>query len=156
MFILCLVKVIDNIILTAKSIATYQNRKLLSSILVVISQLLFYIVIKQVVADDSLITIATVSVGSGIGTYIAFLINDKYKKDSKWMYILCSSDIEDIKKLCSYLVDNDIKYQANHGLTRKGKETINVIAFSKTKTESRLIEKFLQETDSKYLKEIMK
>ena len=71
------------------------------------------------------------------------------------MYILCSSDIEDIKKLCCYLIDNNIKYQANHGLTRKGKETINVIAFSKTKTESRLIEKFLLETDSKYLKEIV-
>lgn len=154
--LLGIIKIIDNIILTAKSITTYQNKKIISSLLVVISQLLFYLVIKQVIADDSLMTVLIVSIASGIGTYIAFLINDKFKKDSKWMFILCSSDVKDIMKLCDYLVEHNIKYQANHGLTRKGNETINVIAFSKTKNESRLIEKYLENTDSKYLKEIMK
>lgn len=154
--LLGIIKIIDNIILTAKSITTYQNKKIISSLLVVVSQLLFYLVIKQVIADDSLMTVLIVSIASGIGTYIAFLINDKFKKDSKWMFILCSSDVKDIMKLCDYLVEHNIKYQANHGLTRKGNETINVIAFSKTKNESRLIEKYLANTDSKYLKEIMK
>ena len=37
----------------------------------------------------------------------------------------------------------------------EGKHTINVIAFSKSKDESRLIEDFLKYTESKYLKEII-
>ena len=46
--LLGLVKICDNIIMTAKSLATYKGQKILSSILVIISQLIFYLVISQV------------------------------------------------------------------------------------------------------------
>lgn len=152
--ILIIIKILDNIILTLKSIYTYKNKKILSSIFVVISQLMFYVIIKQVIADDSMVTILVVSFASGIGNYIAFLINDKFKKDDKWIFFLTSSDKDDVLRLCNYLVENKIKYLANHGLNRRGEETINVIAYSKTKDQSRLIENYLKNTDSKYLKEI--
>ena len=152
--ILGLIKIVDNIILTAKSLATYKNQKLLSSILVVISQLIFYLVIEQVINDSTMLAIIIVSVSSGIGNYVAFLINDKFKKDDKWQYHMTSSDKEDVLRLCNYLVENKIKYLANHGLNRRGEETINVIAYSKTKNQSRLIESYLKNTKSKYLKEI--
>ena len=124
--LLFVVKILDNIILTAKSILQYRGAKIVSSILVVISQLLFYFIIAEVVEDDSILTIVIISVASGIGNLI----------------------------LCNYLVENNIKYLANHGINRKGHETINVIAYSKTKDQSRLIEKYLAESKSKYLKEI--
>ena len=152
--ILGLIKIIDNIILTAKSLATYKNQKLLSSILVVVSQLIFYLVIEQVINDSTMLAIIIVSVSSGLGNYVAFMINDKFKKDDKWQYHMTSSDKEDVLRLCDYLVEHKIKYLANHGLNRRGEETINVIAYSKTKDQSRLIESYLKNTDSKYLKEI--
>ena len=154
-FILAVIKILDNIILTAKSIATYKEQKLFSSVLVIVSQLIFYLVINQVINDNTIMAIVIVSVSSGIGNYIAFLINNKFKKDTKWTFVIASSNINDIKKLCNYLVEHKIKYIANDGYTRKGKHTINVIAFSKNKSESRLIEQFLVETESKYLKEII-
>ena len=141
--------------LTFKSIATYKEKKILSSVLVVISQLIFYLVIDQVIEDNTLLAIVIVSVSSGIGSYVAFLINDKFRKDAKWTMVLTSSDVEDIKKLCHYLTEHKIKHIANDGYTRSGNKTINVIAFSKTKNESRLIENYLQNTDSKYLKEVI-
>ena len=153
--LLAVIKILDNIILTAKSIATYKEQKLFSSILVVISQLIFYLVINQVINDNTIMAIVIVSVSSGIGNYIAFIINNKFKKDTKWTFIITSSNLNDIQKLCNYLVEHKIKYIANDGYTRKGNHTINVIAFSKTKNESRLIEQFLAETESKYLKEII-
>lgn len=149
-----IIKILDNVIMTGKTIATYKNKKLLSSILVTISQLMFYTIIKQVISDNSALTIIVVSVASGIGNYVAFEIADRFKLDDKWQYHLTSSDREDVMCLCNYLVENNIKYLANHGLTRKGKETINVIAYSKTKEQSRLIENYLKNTKSKYLKEI--
>lgn len=152
--ILGLIKIIDNIILTAKSLATYKNQKIFSSILVVVSQLIFYLVIEQVINDSTMLAIIIVSVSSGIGNYVAFMINDKFKKDDKWQYHMTSSDKEDVLRLCNYLVEHKIKYLANHGLNRRGEETINVIAYSKTKDQSRLIENYLKNTDSKYLKEI--
>ena len=152
--ILFLIKILDNIILTAKSILQYRGAKISSSILVVISQLLFYFIISKVVEDDSILTIIFISVASGIGNLVAFPILEKCKKDDKWQFHLTSSDKDDVLKLCNYLVENNIKYLANHGINRKGQETINVIAYSKTKDQSRLIENYLARSKSKYLKEI--
>lgn len=152
---LAIIKIFDNIVLTAKSIATYKEQKILSSILVVISQLIFYLVIDQVIEDNTILAIVIVAVSSGVGNYIAFLINNKFRKDAKWTMVLTSSDVEDIKKLCHYLTEHKIKHIANSGYTRKGDKTINVIAFSKNKNESRLIENYLQNTNSKYLKEVI-
>ena len=152
--LLGLVKIIDNIVLTAKSLAVHKRQKILSSILVIISQLLFYLVIDQVINDSTILAIVIVSVSSGIGNFVAFIINDKFKKDDKWMFYLTSSDKDDVLRLCNYLVEHKIKYLANHGLNRRGQETINVIAYSKTKDQSRLIEEYLKNTKSKYLKEI--
>lgn len=153
--LLALIKIFDNVILTAKSIATYREQKILSSILVVISQLIFYLIIDQVISDNTLLAIIIVSISSGVGNYIAFTINSKFKKAAKWVFILTSSHVDDVQRLCAYLVEHNIKYIANNGLTRKNEETIHVIAFSKSKDESRLIEKFLENTESKYLKEII-
>lgn len=154
--LLAIVKVFDNVIITAKNIATYQEKKIISSILVIVSQLLFYLVIGEVINDNTMLAIVIVSVASGIGNLLAFVINDKVKKDTKWMFVIASSDIEDIKGLCSYLALHKIKYIANDGYTRKGEHTINVIVFSKTKNESRLIENYLKnDMKSKYLKEII-
>lgn len=153
--ILSLIKILDNVILTFKSIATYKEQKFLSSILVVISQLIFYLVIDQVISDNTLLAIVIVSVSSGIGNYMAFLINNKLKKDVKWVFVLTSSNAQDVQRLCSYLVEHNIKYLANNGLTRKNEPTINVIAFSKSKNDSRLIERYLSNTEVKYLKEII-
>lgn len=153
--ILAIIKVLDNIILTAKSIATYKEQRIFSSILVVASQLIFYLVINQVINDNTMMAIIIVSVSSGIGNLIAFLINDRFKKDTKWTFVITSSDLNDVRILCNYLAEHNIKYIANDGYTRKGWHTINVIAFSKTKDESRLIENYLKNTESKYLKEII-
>lgn len=153
--LLSLVKILDNIIGTFKNISQYREQKIVSSILVVISQLIFYLVIDQVINDNTLLSIIIVSVSSGVGNYIAFSINSKFKRAAKWVFTLTSSDTDDVQRLCSYLVENNIKYIANNGLTRKNEPTIHVIAFSKSKDESRLIEKFLENTKSKYLKEII-
>lgn len=152
---LALIKIFDNVILTFKSIATYKEKKILSSILVVISQLIFYLVIDRVISDNSLKSIIIVSVASGLGNYIAFEMNSKLKKAAKWTFVITSKNLNDIQNLCSYIAENKIKYIASDGYTRKGERTINVMAFSKSKDDSRLIESFLKHTESKYLKEII-
>lgn len=153
--LLALIKIFDNVVTTFKNITQYREQKILSSILVVVSQLIFYLVIQQVIEDNTFLSILIVSVSSGIGNWFAFLINDKVKKAAKWTFIITSSNTNDIQNLCNYLAERKIKYIANDGYTRKGEHTINVMAFSKSKDESRLIESFLNGTESKYLKEII-
>ena len=153
--LLSLIKIVDNILSTVKSLATYREQKILSSFLVIISQLIFYLIVGRVINDNTLTVILIVSISSGIGNYLAFIINDQFKKDSKWTMVLTSSDKDDVLRFSEYLTANHIKHIANHGLNRQGEETIHIIAFSKTKNESKLIEEYLKNANSKYLKEII-
>lgn len=153
--VLAIIKVFDNIIGTAKSIATYKEQRVLSSILVVISQLIFYLVISQVINDNTILAILIVSISSGIGNYIAFIINDRFKKDVKWTMVITSSKFDELKEFCDYLKSKDIKYIVCDGYNRNWNNTINIIAFSRTKEESRLIKNYLESSDFKYLLEVI-
>lgn len=151
--ILIIVKIFDNVIGTFKSIFTYKGYKVLSSLLVIVSQLIFYLLINQIVEDNTLLTIVIVSVSSGIGNYIAFCINDKVKRPDKWSMIITSSRVNEIKGLCGFLKEHDIKYIAYHSFNRQWEDNISVLVFSKTKDESRLIDQYLEENNTKYLLE---
>ena len=152
--LLGILKIIDNIVLTAKSLATYKGQKILSSILVIISQLLFYLVIDQVINDSTMLAIIIVSFSSGIGNYLAFLINDKFKKDDVWTNVLTSSNKEMLIGLCTMLKEHKIKYLLFDTYNRKLEESFTVMIFSKTKAESKLIDDYLEQTNVKYLRMI--
>ena len=152
---LAIVKVIDNIISTAKNICQYKEMKILSSILTIVSQLIFYLVISQVIEDNTIISIIIVSVASGLGNLIAFLLNDKFKRDTKWVMLFTSNDINKSKDFSDYLTKNKIKNVVNRGYSRSWEDVINIIIFSKNKAESRLITKYLEDNNFKYLLEII-
>lgn len=153
--LLGLIKVLDNVILTAKSITTYQNKRIVTSLLVVLSQFMFYFLIKSVVADDSIISTSVVCICSGIGTYIAMVLNDKFKKDSTYTNILTCSCEDSITELCDYLLKNKIKYIPVDSYNRRNEKTRTVMAFATTRYESKLIDTFLEKSSTKYLREIL-
>ena len=153
--ILIIIKIVDNIISTIKAITQYKELKIISSILVIISQLLFYFVITKVIQDNTVVAIIIVSIASGLGNFLAFPICKKFKKDVKWQYHITSSNIDDMLKLSNYLVEHNIKHITNKGINRHGSDTLNIIIYSKSKEESREIERCLTEMNSKYLKEII-
>lgn len=156
LLVLGLIKVIDNIIMTAKSITTYQNKKFITSILVIISQFMFYYIIDSVVADESQLTTIIICICSGIGTYIAMLINDKTKRDSTYTNILTCSRTESVEELCDYLLSHKIKYIALDSYSRSKEATLTVMAFAQTKYESSLIDKFLENSNTKYLRQVIR
>lgn len=156
MIFLAVIKIIDNIITTAKSITTYQNKKIITSLLVVISQFMFYLVIKSLVTDDSIINTLVVCICSGIGTYIAMVVNDKMKKDLTYTNILTCSHSESISELCEYLLEHNIKYIPVDSYNRRNEETRTVLAFATTKYESKLIDDFLEKSSTKYLRQILR
>ena len=152
--ILAIVKILDNIILTAKSIATYKGQKILSSVLVAASQLIFYLVINQVINDNTFLSILIVAVSSGIGNYMAFIINEKLKKDDVWTNIITSSNKDFLVELCTMLKEHRVKYLLYDTYNRRFEQSYTVTAFTKTKAESKLIDEFLGNTDFKYLRMI--
>lgn len=155
LILLGVIKVFDNVITTAKSITTYQNKKVLTSILVIISQFMFYFIIDAVVSDSSTASTITVCVCSGIGTYIAMFISDRFKKDSTYTNILTCSCTESVDELCEYLLNHNIKYIPVDSYNRRDEKTKTVFAFAQTRYESKLIDEFLEQSKTKYLRQIL-
>ena len=128
---------------------------MLTSVLVIISQFMFYFIVKSIVSDGSTISTIVVCICSGVGTYVAMAINDKTKKDVLFTNILTCSCEDSISELCAYLLDNKIKYIPVDSYSRSNERTKTVLAFATTRFESKLIDKFLENSDVKYLRQIL-
>lgn len=155
LLIMGLIKVVDNMITTAKNIATYKNKKLLAALLVAVSQMMFNTLTKLIVSEASLLTDVIVSVGAFIGTYIVMSINDKVQKDVTYTNILTCSCTESIEELCDYLFKHNIKCIPFPSKGKHKEDTLTVLAFATTRYESKLIDVFLQKSETKYLRQVL-
>jgi hypothetical protein len=154
--LLGIIKVIDNVVTTAKSITVYQNKKILTSILVIISQFMFYFVVKSVVDDSTLLSTCIVCICSGIGTYIAMFINERCQKDVTYTNILTCSCTDSIDAMCECLLSHNIKYIPVDSYNRENEHTKTILAFAQTKYESKIIDEFLENSETKYLRQILR
>ena len=152
--VLAIVKVVDNIITTGKTILTQKNKAIAASIMVVISQFIFYIVIKQIVEDSSFLSIFIVSFASGIGSYIAFCINKKFSKDTVFVNIITSNDRKKMKVFGDYMRSEGIKIVTLEAYSDTIERTLTALVFANTREQSIKIDKYIKEHDG-FFREIV-
>ena len=136
---------IDNVITTEKSLLTHQNKAVAASILVAISQFLFYMLITEVVADSNIISILVVSIASGIGSYIAFCINNKFSKETVYINIVTSNDKEKMKDFGDHMRAEGIKVVTMPTYGDDIEKTLTALVFANTRNQSKLIDKYVEE-----------
>lgn len=144
---LSIVKVIDNVISTEKTLLTQQNKAIAASILVAISQFLFYILITEVVADSNIISIVVVSIASGIGSYIAFCINNKFSKETVWINIVTSNDKNKMKNFADHMRTEGVKVVTMPTYGDEIEKTLTALAFANTREQSSKIDKYIEAHD---------
>lgn len=147
---LSLVKIIDNIITTEKSILTHQNKALAASILVAISQFIFYILIKEVVADSNMISIIVVSIASGIGSYIAFCMNNKFSKETVFINIITANDKSKMKDFGDCMRAEGIKIVTMPTYGDDIEKTLTALVFANTRNQSKLIDSYVESHNELY------
>lgn len=152
--VLAAIKVIDNIISTGKTILTQKNKAVAASVLVAISQFIFYIVVKQVVEDNNFISIIIVSVASGLGSFIAFYLNKKLSKDIVYINIITSNEHEHMKELGDYVRQEGIKIVTFDAYNDALEKTLTALVFANTKKQSAKIDKYI-ETHEGFFREIV-
>ena len=135
---------IDNVITTEKSLLTHQNKAVAASILVAISQFLFYMLITEVVADSNIISILVVSIASGIGSYIAFCINNKFSKETVYINIVTSNDKEKMKNFGDHMRAEGIKVVTMPTYGDEIEKTLTALVFANTRNQSKLIDKYVE------------
>lgn len=152
--VLAFVKIVDNVILTEKTILTQKNKAIAASILVVISQVIFYIVIKQIVEDSNMLSIIIVAIASGIGSYIAFYINKKMSKETVYINIITSNDRAKMKALGDYMRLEGIKIVTLEAYSDNIERTLTALIFANTKEQSIKIDKYIECNDG-FFREIV-
>ena len=141
--ILGIVKVVDNIVSTEKTILTQKNKALAASILVVLSQFMFYFVITEVVADNNIISITVVSIASGLGSYIAFYINKKFSKDTVYINIVTANDKTKMKDFGDHMRAEGIKIVTFDAYNDHIENTLTALVFANTKAQSLKIDEYM-------------
>ena len=97
MSILFLVKVLDNILGTMKTIFIQRNKIFLSTIIVIITNIIFYKLIDA--AGDGELAIYVISIASGVGTFIALFLSNKFSKDRLFVNVIMNDNKEVMTEL---------------------------------------------------------
>jgi uncharacterized protein YebE (UPF0316 family) len=145
---------IDNVITTEKSLLTHQNKAIAASILVAISQFLFYMLITEVVSDSNIISIFVVSIASGIGSYIAFCINNKFSKETVYINIVTSNDKEKMKDFGDHMRAEGVKILTMPTYGDEIEKTLTALVFANTRNQSKKIDKYV-ETNNELFREVI-
>ncbi len=156
LLVLSLIKILDNMLGTGKTILIQKNRAFLASISVVLSSIIFYELIDVIGQSDSKITMYVVSLAAGIGTYIAIAISNRFSKDRLYVHTVLNDDKDAMVELRDYLMRNKITNVTTDGYTKDWKKTFSITVYAETKEQSRLLDEFLEESESKYKRVISK
>ena len=146
------IKLLDSILGTGKTILTQKNKGVLTALTVIVTQLIFFKVLDDVMKADSDLKMWVVSIASGVGTYIAILINQKMSKETVYINNILSDDREAMTALCNYLREHKIKNLVTDSYTKDWGKTLAVTVFAETKEQSKLVDKYIAESKTKFLR----
>jgi len=147
---LSIVKIIDNVISTEKTLLTQKNKALAASILVTISQFIFYILISEVIEDNNITSMIVVSIASGVGSYIAFYIDNKFSKETVHINIITSNNKEKMKAFGDHMRAEGIKVVTMPTYGDDIEKTLTALVFANTRNQSKLIDKYVENNNELY------
>ena len=150
LIVVFVIKVVDNVLGTSKTLLIQKNRSFLASLSVVISQVIFYKLIDAVSSGDGDLMIYVIAIASGIGTYLALFISNKFSKEKTYVNVILSDNKEEMILLRDFLKDNKITNLTTDAYTKDWKKTIAITAYAETKAQSKLIDNFIRESDNKF------
>ncbi len=155
LLLIFIIKVIDNVLSTAKTILIQKNKSFIAGLTVFISQIIFYKLIDAV-TDSGELMIYVIALASGVGTLLAILISNKFSKDRMYVNIIMCDDKKVMMKLRDYLKDNKITNLTTDGYTKEWKKTLAITAYVETKKQSKLLDEYIENSNTKFKRIIQK
>lgn len=156
LLVLFIIKIIDNVIQTGKTILVQKGRGVLAALTVIVSQVIFYKLIDAVSKSGDDITIYIIAIGSGFGTYLAIKINEKISKEKTYINVIMSDNKDAMIELRDYLKEHKITNVATDAYTKDWEKTIAITAYTETKAESKLLDKFISDSETKFKRVVTK
>lgn len=120
--ILFIAKVIDNAINTTKTIMIQRSWWVLAGIAVILSDFIYFWIMRNVVTSDNMLTMLIVAVAGGVGCSLACFMNDKLSKDRTYVNVIMSDNLESMRMM-KFLLK---KRRRNFWKTKAGRENASV------------------------------
>ena len=149
-------KAADNLLSTGKQILIQRHKPILASLSVVLSQIIFYRLIDKVSAYNGDLALYIVAIASGVGTFLAVKISDKFSKERTFVNVILSDDREAMVDLREFLKEHHITNLATDGYTKDWNRTIAITAYAETREQSRLIDQYIKDSSVKFKRIIQK
>ena len=103
--------------------------------------------ITEVVSDSNMISIIVVSIASGIGSYIAFCINNKFSKETVYINIITSNDKSKMKDFGDCMRAEGIKVVTMPTYGDDIEKTLTALVFANTREQSKKIDNYIDKYD---------
>ena len=154
---LFLAKVLDNALSTSKTILIQRSRWLFAGFTVIISDFLYFWIIRRVVSADDWLAMLIVAIAGGVGCAFACFLSSKLSKDRTYVNVVMSDNKEAMQEFRDFLAGHHITNVAADSYTKDWtKKTITVTAYAETKEESRLINHYIENSPLRFKRVIQK
>lgn len=154
---LFLAKVLDNALGTAKIILIQRNKTFLAGLALGFSNLIYFIITKNIVSSESNVSLVIVSFASAVGCWLTIGINNYLSKDQLYVNVVMSDNLESMKDFRDFLAEHHIKNVASDSYTLDwNTKTITITAYAETKQESSLISSYIKNSPNKFKRLVQK
>lgn len=154
---LFIAKVLDNALGTAKIILIQRNKTFLAGLALGLSNLIYFIITKNIVSSDSNISLFIVAFASSVGCWLTICIDNHFSKDRLYVNVIMSDNLNAMKDFRDYLAQHHIRNVASDSYTLDwNKKTITITAYAETKREVELISEYIQNSPIKFRRMVQK
>lgn len=154
---LFLAKVLDDALGTAKIILIQRNKTFLAGLALGFSNLIYFIITKNIVSSESNVSLFIVSFASAVGCWLTIGINNYLSKDRLYVNVVMSDNLEAMKDFRDFLAEHHIKNVASDSYTLDwNTKTITITAYAETKQESNLISSYIKNSPNKFKRLVQK
>lgn len=155
--ILFVAKVVDNALSTAKTILIQRSRWIIAGVIVMLSDIIYFWVTKNIVSAESNLMIVIVSIAGGLGCSLACFIGERFSKSRTYVNLIMSDNLSAMQGLRDFLAEHHITNVASDSYTLDwNKKTITITAYPENKTEIRLIGDYIEKSELKFKQVIRK
>ena len=155
--ILFVAKVIDNALSTAKTILIQRSRWIIAGVIVMLSDVIYFWVTKNVVSAESNLMIVIVSIAGGIGCSLACFMGERFSKSRTYVNVIMSDNLRAMQGLRDFLAEHHITNVASDSYTLDwNQKTITITAYPENKSEIRLIRDYIENSELKFKQVIRK
>ena len=150
LFLLAVLKTIDTLLGTAKTILVQRNKSILAGVALGLSNFIYLFITKNIITSDSMTSLIVVSIASGVGCCLAIAFNNHFSKDRTYVNVIMSDDITEMRRLRDFLAENKITNVVNDSYDLNWEKTLSITAYAETKDQSKLIDEYVENNDVKF------